>query len=469
MASLETQLGDTTGAVERTYAAGKTWRDTIKEMKDGALAYIGPAGDMVGGIGSAASGLALAGPQMLNWIRGINLAAIAQKALNLVMRLNPIGLIVTAIGLVGLAIYNWRDKIFAFIRSAWEPFVAGLRNGYNSIARWVPGLKEVAVTATTDFTPAVETATAAAETMAETVGGSGGGKGGPSLITAMKEAQVAAEDTKEEVELLTNAGGPFTATFRLASQTVDRFGNSLQSVNSSMGVTNQLLPTVQQDIMAAATAMPAAIESADSSFVASGKNMASSFSDSFSARLSRTFESGGSFTDALKSQLVDVGQNVQGFLGNALSGALNMVPVVGPLLAQFAPALMAGISKLAGKVWGGIKSLFGGPDGIEMEGREAAADARDAIADTLTDGQISEAAGDMADAVHIAVRDATLGAGGTIDMAESTATQMVTMLHSAEKEGVGAVAAAQKAIHGDTRRGPERNNHDHHHGASRRV
>ena len=59
---LRTQLGETTGAVERTYEAGKTWRDTVREMKDGALAYLGPGGDMVGAIGSAASGLALAGP-----------------------------------------------------------------------------------------------------------------------------------------------------------------------------------------------------------------------------------------------------------------------------------------------------------------------------------------------------------------------------------------------------------------------
>ena len=37
VASLTEQLGDTTGATERTYEAGKTWRDTLRETKDAAL------------------------------------------------------------------------------------------------------------------------------------------------------------------------------------------------------------------------------------------------------------------------------------------------------------------------------------------------------------------------------------------------------------------------------------------------
>ena len=56
VASLETQLGDTTGAVERTYEAGRTWRDSLRETKDEILATIGPYGDMAGGIGTADGG-----------------------------------------------------------------------------------------------------------------------------------------------------------------------------------------------------------------------------------------------------------------------------------------------------------------------------------------------------------------------------------------------------------------------------
>ena len=147
------------------------------------------------------------------------------------------------------------------------------------------------------------------------------------------------------VELLTNTGGPFTAAFHAASQSADRFGNSLLPVIANMRVTNQLLPGVQRDFMAAATAIPAAIESADSSVVEAGKNLGQSFSESFSARLARTFESGGSFTDAFKAQLVEMGQNLQGALASKLSGVLNIVPIVGPLLAAFGPALIAGLGE----------------------------------------------------------------------------------------------------------------------------
>ena len=61
-----------------------------------------------------------------------------------------------------------------------------------------------------------------------------------------------------------------------------------------------------------------------------------SFSEQFSARLARTFESGGTFTDAFKSQLVEMGQNLQGALASKLSGVLNLVPkeIVGPTCSR---------------------------------------------------------------------------------------------------------------------------------------
>ena len=118
--SLTEIVGESTEAVNKTFAAGHTWRDTLREMKDGALAYLGPAGDMVGAIGSAASGLALAGPQMVTWIKGMKLATIAQRAFNLAMRLNPIGLVITALVLAGVTIWKFRDQIMGFLSGAWN-------------------------------------------------------------------------------------------------------------------------------------------------------------------------------------------------------------------------------------------------------------------------------------------------------------------------------------------------------------
>ena len=90
--------------------------------------------------------------------------------------------------------------------------------------------------------------------------------------------------------------------------------------------------------------------------------------------------------------------------------------------------------------------MFGKPSKLEKEGRRAAADARTAIAKTLTDGQVEEAAGDMGASVHIAIRDAMLGAGKSIAEAEAQATKFVKELWRAEKEGPEAVAKVKEAI-----------------------
>ena len=83
---------------------------------------------------------------------------------------------------------------------------------------------------------------------------------------------------------------------------------------------------------------------------------------------------------------------------------------------------------------------------MEKEGRRAAAAARDAISATLTDGQITEAAGRAGAAVHIAVRDAALAVGMSLDEAETKASHWVKALHAAEKEGGAAVAAVEAEI-----------------------
>ena len=165
VASLDRQLGNTTGAVERTYEAGKTWRDTLRETKDEALAAIGPYGDVAGALGSTVSALALAGPQMISLIKGTKLATGAQKLWNIAMNLNPIGLIITAVGLAGLAIYTWRDQIFGFLRGAWTALVSGFETGYNAIARIVPRMEEVELS-TWKFEPAAEAAAVAVEHLA---------------------------------------------------------------------------------------------------------------------------------------------------------------------------------------------------------------------------------------------------------------------------------------------------------------
>ena len=433
MEEWNTMFGDSTDAVEKTHQAGRTWRDTLREMKDGALAYLGPGGDMVGAIGSAASGLALAGPQMLKWIKGIKFATIAQRAFNLAMRLNPIGLIVTAIALVGLAIYKWRDQIWGFLKGAWNGLISGLEKGYNFIARLVPGMDEVSFASKMSFEPAVEAAAEATVDLAleaETTSAALSG-GGTSLVASLGDTAKAAEDAAEKIRL---------AALAVASSELNEFYDRQADFRAEALKTTQWLQQQHDDRGAAASAAASAelnefrdrqadfqAEAAKTTaWLASkaevdGTSSGNVWSTNFFDTIGRAFEGGGGFMGGIKSLATQGFKSIfgggggggggGGFLGGLFSGggssaasdfvgpqspgaggllgglmgkmnaakgwlskgigtAMDMVPIIGPLLSAFGPAMLKGLGKLAGKVWGGIKKLFGGPDKAELAARE---------------------------------------------------------------------------------------------------
>ena len=70
---------------------------------------------------------------MLTWIKGLKLATVAQKLFNLAMRLNPIGLIVTALVLAGVTIWKFRDQILGFLSGAWDK----LKGAVESAKGWL--------------------------------------------------------------------------------------------------------------------------------------------------------------------------------------------------------------------------------------------------------------------------------------------------------------------------------------------
>ena len=127
--SLSEQLGDTTGAVERTYEAGKTWRDTLREMKDGALAAIGPFGDVAGG-----AGLMLAG--VLQLVPAIKAATVGMNLFKLALIGTGIGAIIVAIGALIAVYITFKEDIDAFLLGAWKRMVTAFQ-GLTGIARAV--------------------------------------------------------------------------------------------------------------------------------------------------------------------------------------------------------------------------------------------------------------------------------------------------------------------------------------------
>ena len=118
-----------------------------------------------------------------------------------------------------------------------------------------------------------------------------------------------------------------------------------------------------------------AIMQADAAKLATGWNI------TFFDNMAQSFAGGGGFIGGLQATMTQGWSSLflqegetqaTGFLGKmqGIMGKLGGVPLVGPLLAAFGPALIAGLGKLAGKVWSKIKSLFGGPSKAEQEGRD---------------------------------------------------------------------------------------------------
>ena len=143
------------------------------------------------------------------------------------------------------------------------------------------------------------------------------------------------------------------------------------------------------------------------------------------------------FSGAMK----DLAKQVGGTAGEILNAASNIASAFatgGPVAGAIA-AVSEGIK--------GLFSLFG-VSGLEQAGRKAAEAARDAIADTLNDGQMAEAAGNAGNAVHIAIRDAMIASGNSIAVAEAGATSLTRALWMAEKKGGPAVAAVRDRILG---------------------
>ena len=104
---LVTMYGDSTGALESTYEAGRQWRDVLREQKDALLAQIGPYGDVLGAVGSMVAGL---GTFFIAFPAGAGLVSKAAAAMWTAIT-GPVGLVIAALVAVGVAVYVFRDDI----------------------------------------------------------------------------------------------------------------------------------------------------------------------------------------------------------------------------------------------------------------------------------------------------------------------------------------------------------------------
>ena len=133
---------------------------------------------------------------------------------------------------------------------------------------------------------------------------------------------------------------------------------------------------------------------------------------------------------------------VKAFATQGLQSLMAMIPGIGPFLSQFSGAIIAGISKIGGKIKGFFSNLFGGggPSDQELEGRAVADRFRQGLLnglslDQMRDVQQALATGwegnEAGAATLIAVRDAYLAMGRSAAEAE----EIVNRLWLAEQEG----------------------------------
>ena len=394
MEEWNTMFGDSTDAVEKTHQETSNWRRTLQETKDAALAYIGPAGDMLGVLGSTASGLALAGPQMLKWIKGIKIGTIAQKAFNIVMRLNPIGLIVTAITLVGLAIYKWRDQIFGFLKGAWNTLISGLETGYNFIARLVPGMEEVSFASKMSFEPAVEAAAEVTEDLAleaETASAALSG-GGDSLVASLEDTAKAAEDAAEEMRL---AKRKFFHDAVIARNKAKVAALKIeQEEAAAVAVVLEARRLQKRQFIHDAVIARNELKVERLRIEQEEADAAAAIAQEGAGNFTKAWQEFGGWKGMMSGASAAVGAFATGgWKAGVMSMVQTAMSFLPPGLAQAAQVALAAVSA----VWGKLKSWFGGPDEAELAAREMFAGFHKGAVDAFGDTQR------FADEVQVAI------------------------------------------------------------------
>ena len=385
--TLGDQLGDTTGAVERTFEASYTWRDAISEVKNATIAYLGPAGDMLAGVGGLAVGVATMGPHLATMASKTGLVGVAQKALNLVMSLNPIGLVITAIGALVAVYVIWKDEINNFLKLGWNLFITAVEGGINVLRplasligidlpadmdkyKFATGEAETATTdAATEIAALRDEATATAPVMSTT------------LAPAVKAARVEIEafdlatvDMKTQIQQakpeikdigdLLEAAGLQTETSALE---FGYYADEADILSGKMATHKTTIPPMILEMMTP----PPGIEGM-------GERTGNEWSRGFFATLQRSFEGGGGFMGGIKSSMTEGFGALfaeEGALapvaekwGQAME-AIGGIPVVGPFLKAFGPMIIGGVVKLGKAAFNKLKGIFGGPSEEVVQAR----------------------------------------------------------------------------------------------------
>ena len=363
---------ESAGSIEKGYEASYTWRDAISEVKNATIAYLGPAGDMLAGVGGLAVGVATMGPHLATMASKTGLVTGAQKLLNVALTLNPIGLVIAAVGALVAVYLIWSDEINAFLRGAWNGFLGAVEGGIDLlrplasvIGIELPENLDSYKFATDDAAGSTTSATAEIAALKDEASATA-----PVLSGTLAPAVVVVKDEIEAFDLATVS---LRTQLQQAAPEIKNIGDLLEASGLQAGAavvpwgffadeTSVKVPNAMDIVMDSIMKVPPTAEEVAQQLRVIAPTWGQGLVDGLktvwnptnvSATLSHAFTSGGGFLDAAKALGAQAGGVLMDKVGNALSA-------MGPWGQAAAAALPAAIL-LGKKIWSGITSAFGGP------------------------------------------------------------------------------------------------------------
>ena len=387
------------GSVQEARDATFTWKVALAETKAATIAYLGPAGDMLAGVGSLTVGVGSMLPAISKWNKGTGDVTKVQKALNLVMKMNPIGLVIAAVGALVAVYVIWQDEINAFLKGAWNAFLGAVEGGIN-LLRPLAGLIGVDLPAnldsykfsvdesagsTTDAAAEIAVLKAEAEATAPVMSGT--------LAPAV-------ETVTEEIEAFDLAAVKLTGQLQQHTKpAIKDIGDMLEVSGLQAGAAvvpwgffadevSTDVPNAMDIVMDSIMEVPPTAEqvAADLRAIAPtwGQGLMDGLKSTFSpdnvgATFSRAFEGGGGALGAIQSLASQAGS----LLADGLAAGLDTLV---PGLGQLAGPLLAAAEALGNKIGRKFAEAFGAPS----EAVVAARSTMDAYAATIEADSVNQ-------------------------------------------------------------------------------
>ena len=143
-------------------------------------------------------------------------------------------------------------------------------------------------------------------------------------------------------------------------------------------------------------------------------------------------------------------------MAKSVAGSLmGMIPIVGPMLSQFAGPLVDGFKALHGKIVDGFKAMhgkimemFGGPSADELAGREVVDKFQANLGSMLSETQKIEAGNVEWKSTVIAIRDAYLAQGLTAEEAMADAERLWAATSAGAEASKAVVAEVEQKMKG---------------------